>query len=144
MHEFGPIDVLLVEDDPADVLLTQEAFSQNTANILRVVNDGEDALAYLRAQGRHEGVARPDLVLLDLNLPRMNGFEVLDEIKQDPALRVIPVVILTTSEAEQDILQGYNLHANAYITKPVDFDRFTHVVRQIDEFFVGVVKLPGK
>ncbi|MEU6410112.1 response regulator [Microbispora sp. NPDC046933] len=145
MSEFRPIEVLLVEDDPGDVLLCQEAFSYNkVGNNLRVVNDGEQALAFLRGEGQYASAPRPDLVLLDLNLPRVNGFEVLEEVKKDPSLRTIPVVILTTSEAEQDILRGYNLHANAYITKPVDFDQFTRVVRQIDEFFVTVVKLPGK
>jgi CheY-like chemotaxis protein len=108
------------------------------------VNDGEQALAFLRGEDPYGSAPRPDLVLLDLNLPRVNGFEVLEEVKKDPSLRSIPVVILTTSEAEQDILRGYNLHANAYITKPVDFDQFTRVVRQVDEFFVTVVKLPGK
>jgi CheY-like chemotaxis protein len=137
------IEVLLVEDDPGDVLLIREAFEDhNVGNTLSVVGDGVEALAYLRGQGPHAGAGRPDLVLLDLNLPRMNGVEVLREIKNDPDLRAIPVVILTTSEADEDILRSYELHANAYITKPVDFDRFRHIVHQIDEFFVGVVKLP--
>ncbi|MEW9529163.1 response regulator [Microbispora sp. NPDC049125] len=145
MNELRPIDILLVEDDPGDVLLTREAFSYNKVrNTLSVVNDGEQALAYLRREGPYADAPRPDLILLDLNLPRVDGFEVLREVKDDPALRVIPVVILTTSEAEQDILRGYNLHANAYITKPVDFDQFARVVRQIDEFFFTVVKLPAK
>ncbi|WP_169948709.1 response regulator [Microbispora sp. H11081] len=145
MTEFRLIEVLLVEDDPGDVLLCREAFSHNkVGNNLHVVNDGEQALAFLRGEDPYASAPRPDLVLLDLNLPRVNGFEVLEEVKKDPSLRSIPVVILTTSEAEQDILRGYNLHANAYITKPVDFDQFTRVVRQVDEFFVTVVKLPGK
>jgi CheY-like chemotaxis protein len=145
MPDFRPIEVLLVEDDPGDVLLTKEAFSYNkVGNRLHVVHDGEQALMYLRGEGAYEAMPRPDLILLDLNLPRVDGFEVLHEIKNDPELRIIPVVILTTSEAEQDILKGYNLHANAYVTKPVDFDQFIHVVRQIDDFFVTVVKLPGK
>jgi CheY-like chemotaxis protein len=138
-----PIDVLLVEDDQADILLTKEAFDLNKVrNRLNVVNDGEQAIAYLRREGDYRDAIRPDLILLDLNLPRMSGREVLREIKDDPALRTIPVVILTTSEAEEDILHSYRLHANAYVSKPVDFDQFIRVVRQIDNFFVTVVKLP--
>jgi CheY-like chemotaxis protein len=133
-----PIAVLLVEDDPGDVVLIQEAFEHNKVrNRLHVVGDGVEAMRFLR-----EGGERPDLVLLDLNLPRKDGREVLEEIKTDPALRSIPVVVLTTSKAEEDILRSYDLHANAYVTKPVDFGRFIEVVRQIDEFFVTVVKLP--
>jgi len=139
-----PIEVLLVEDDPGDVLLIREAFDFNKVNNnLNVVNDGEQALDYLRAVGEHVGAARPDLVLLDLNLPRKDGREVLAEVKADPALRAIPIVVLTTSEAEEDVLKSYELHANAYVTKPVDFDRFIAIVRQIDEFFVQVVRLPS-
>ena len=135
-----PISVLLVEDDPGDVVLIEEAFEHNKVrNSLKIVGDGVEAMEYLRA----EGTDRPDLVLLDLNLPRKDGREVLAEIKSDPALRSIPVVVLTTSKAEEDILRSYDLHANAYVTKPVDFNRFIEVVRQIDEFFVTVVKLPG-
>ena len=138
-----PIEVLLVEDDPGDVLLTKEAFADNKVNNnLNVVNDGEEAVAYLRRQGAHVDARRPDLILLDLNLPRKDGREVLRDIKTDPELRAIPVVVLTTSEADEDILQSYDLHANAYVTKPVDFDRFIWIVRQIDDFFVTVVKLP--
>jgi CheY-like chemotaxis protein len=133
-----PIVVLLVEDDPGDVVLIQEAFEHNKVrNRLHVVGDGVEAMRFLR-----DGGERPDLVLLDLNLPRKDGREVLEEIKTDPALRSIPVVVLTTSKAEEDILRSYDLHANAYVTKPVDFGRFIEVVRQIDEFFVTVVKLP--
>jgi CheY-like chemotaxis protein len=133
-----PIVVLLVEDDPGDVVLIQEAFEHNKVrNRLHVVGDGVEAMEFLR-----NGAERPDLMLLDLNLPRMDGREVLEEIKTDPALRSIPVVVLTTSKAEEDILRSYDLHANAYVTKPVDFGRFIEVVRQIDEFFVTVVKLP--
>jgi CheY-like chemotaxis protein len=133
-----PIAVLLVEDDPGDVVLIQEAFEHNKVrNRLHVVGDGVEAMEFLR-----NGGDRPDLVLLDLNLPRKDGREVLEEIKTDPALRSIPVVVLTTSKAEEDILRSYDLHANAYVTKPVDFSRFIEVVRQIDEFFVTVVKLP--
>ena len=131
------IDVLLVEDDPGDVLMTREAFEHNKVrNSLHVVGDGVEAMEFLRAG------TRPDLILLDLNLPRKDGREVLAEIKSDESLRSIPVVVLTTSEAEEDILRSYDLHANAYVTKPVDFDRFIDVIRQIDDFFVTVVKLP--
>src|SRR5215475_725705 len=139
------IQILLVEDDPGDVLITREAFADNKVrNRLSVVTDGENALAYLRQQGEFAVAPRPDLILLDLNLPRKNGHEVLAEIKSDADLQRIPVVVLTTSDAEEDILRSYNLHANAYVTKPVDFDCFLNVVRQIDEFFVTVVKLPAR
>ncbi|QQQ78924.1 response regulator [Saccharothrix sp. 6-C] len=137
------IDVLLVEDDPGDALMTQEAFEHHKIrNQLHVVRDGVEALEFLRREGRYEDAPRPGLILLDLNLPKMDGREVLADIKADETLRPIPVVVLTTSEAEEDILRSYNLHANAYVTKPVDFDRFIEVVRQIDDFFVTVVKLP--
>jgi CheY-like chemotaxis protein len=139
-----PIEVLLVEDDPGDVLLIQEAFEFNKVhNNLNIVRDGEQALAYLRREGDYAGAARPDLVLLDLNLPRKDGREVLQEVKSDEVLRTIPIVVLTTSEAEEDVLRSYQLHANAYVTKPVDFDRFVSIVRQIDDFFVSVVRLPS-
>jgi CheY-like chemotaxis protein len=139
-----PIEVLLVEDDPGDVLLIREAFDFNKVhNNLNVVNDGEQALAYLKNQGRYAGANRPDLVLLDLTLPRKDGREVLAEVKADEDLRTIPVVVLTTSEAEEDVLKSYQLHANAYVTKPVDFERFVAIVRQIDDFFVSVVRLPS-
>lgn len=138
-----PIEVLLVEDDPGDVLMTQEAFEEHKVrNKLNVVSDGEEALSYLRREGPHADAPRPDLILLDLNLPRVDGRQVLQAIKEDPDLRRIPVVVLTTSGADEDILRSYSLHANAYVTKPVDFDSFIAVVRQIDEFFVSVVKLP--
>jgi CheY-like chemotaxis protein len=140
-----PIEVLLVEDDPGDVLMTREAFEEHkVGNHLSVVSDGEEALAYLRREGRFADAARPDLILLDLNLPRIDGRQVLSQIKADEDLRRIPVVVLTTSQADEDILRSYSLHANAYVTKPVDFDRFITVVRQIDEFFVSVVKLPPR
>jgi CheY-like chemotaxis protein len=140
-----PIDVLLVEDDPGDVLMTREAFEDNkVANNLYVVSDGVMAMEFLRRQGQYADAPIPDLVLLDLNLPRMDGREVLAALKEDPELRRIPVVVLTTSEAEEDVLRSYSLHANAYVTKPVDFARFIEVVRQIDEFFVTVVKLPRR
>jgi CheY-like chemotaxis protein len=139
-----PIEVLLVEDDPGDVLMIREAFAENKLNNrLHVVSDGVEALDFLRRGDGHAGAPRPDLILLDLNLPRKDGREVLADVKSDPALRAIPVVVLTTSEAEEDILRSYDLHANAYVTKPVDFERFISVVRQIDHFFVTVVKLPA-
>ncbi|KFU78802.1 Response regulator receiver domain-containing protein [Amycolatopsis lurida] len=138
-----PIHILLVEDDPGDVLMTQEAFEHHKIrNTLSVVPDGEQALQFLRREAPYEDAQRPGLILLDLNLPRKDGREVLSEVKASPELRTIPVVVLTTSEAEEDILRSYDLHANAYVTKPVDFDRFIDVVRQIDNFFVTVVKLP--
>jgi CheY-like chemotaxis protein len=141
----SPIEVLLVEDDPGDVLMTQEAFEEHKLrNRLTVVSDGAEALAYLRQEGKYADVLLPDLILLDLNLPRRDGREVLEEIKRDEKLRRIPVVVLTTSQADEDILRSYQLHANAYVTKPVDFERFITVVRQIDEFFVSVVKLPPR
>src|SRR3954449_5539515 len=137
------IDVLLVEDDPGDVLMTREAFADNkVANTLYVVSDGVKAMEFLRKEGEFADAPTPDLVLLDLNLPRMDGREVLAAVKEDPALRLIPVVVLTTSESQEDVLRSYSLHANAYVTKPVDFERFIEVVRQIDDFFVSVVKLP--
>jgi CheY-like chemotaxis protein len=140
-----PIEVLLVEDDPGDVVLITEAFEHNKVNNrLHVVADGVEALQFLRREAPYEDAAVPDLVLLDLNLPRKDGRQVLAEVKADDALRRIPVVVLTTSKAEEDVLRSYDLHANAYVTKPVDFDRFIEVVRQIDEFFVSVVKLPGR
>jgi len=138
-----PIKVLLVEDDPGDVLMTREAFEDNkVANTLSVVSDGVRAMEFLHREGEYADAPRPDLVLLDLNLPRMDGREVLAAIKEDPELRAIPVVVLTTSEAQEDVLRSYRLHANAYVTKPVDFERFIDVVRRIDDFFVTVVKLP--
>ncbi|MDT5032538.1 MAG: hypothetical protein QOC94_2709 [Actinoplanes sp.] len=139
------IEVLLVEDDPGDVLMTQEALGEyKVRNKLTVVSDGSEALSYLRREGAYENAVRPDLILLDLNLPRRDGREVLAEIKKDDELCRIPVVVLTTSAADEDILRSYQLHANAYVTKPVDFDRFISVIRQIDDFFVSVVKLPPR
>lgn len=140
-----PVDVLLVEDDPGDELMTREAFEQNKiGNTLHVVRDGEEALDFLYRRGRHADAPRPDLVLLDLNLPKYDGRQVLTQIKSDPDLAEIPVVVLTTSSAEEDVLRSYRLHANAYVTKPVDLDQFLGAVRQIDEFFVQVVRLPGR
>jgi CheY-like chemotaxis protein len=137
--------ILLVEDNAGDVRLTREALREADVSVeLTAVPDGEQALAFLRNEGEHAGASRPDLILLDLNLPRRDGREVLAEIKKDEELCRIPVVVLTTSAADEDILRSYQLHANAYVTKPVDFERFIAVVRQIDEFFVSVVKLPPK
>ena len=135
--------MLLVEDDPGDVLMAREAFEHyKLRNVLHVVTDGEQALHFLRRTGGYADAPRPGLILLDLNLPRRDGLEVLAELKEDPALRVIPVVILTTSQADEDILRSYALHANAYVSKPVDFERFMDVIRQIDNFFITVVELP--
>src|SRR4051794_28214029 len=132
-----PIEILLVEDSPADVDLTREALEDaKVHNNLNVVNDGVEALAFLRREGVHAAAPRPDLILLDLNLPKKDGREVLAEIKADPILRRIPVVILTTSQAEQDILKSYDLHANCYISKPVDLDAFVDVVRSIEGFWL--------
>jgi CheY-like chemotaxis protein len=140
-----PIEVLLVEDDAGDELMTREAFEDNKIrNSLHVVRDGEEALDFLYRRGDHPDAVRPDLVLLDLNLPKYDGRQVLEQIKSDPDLATIPVVILTTSSAEEDIVRSYKLHANAYVTKPVDLDQFIRAVRQIDDFFVSVVRLPGR
>jgi CheY-like chemotaxis protein len=138
-----PIEVLLVEDDEGDVLMTREALDEGKVfNRLNVVRDGVEAIAYLRREKPYADVTRPDLVLLDLNLPKRDGRQVLEEVKADPDLRRIPIVVLSTSEAEEDVLRSYDLHANAYVTKPVDFDRFVEVIRQIDDFFISVVRLP--
>lgn len=138
-----PVDILLVEDNPGDVRLTVEALRESKvlAN-LQVARDGIEALAMLRREGPYADARRPDLILLDLNLPRLDGRQVLETIKADADLRQIPVVILTTSAAEQDILQAYNLHANCYITKPVDMDQFIRVVQAIDNFWLTIVRLP--
>ncbi|MFC0861549.1 response regulator [Sphaerimonospora cavernae] len=143
MTDAEPIDVLLVEDDPGDELMTREAFADNKiGNTLHVVRDGEEALDFLYRRGAHTEAPRPGLILLDLNLPKYDGREVLRQIKSDSDLNHIPVVVLTTSAAEEDILRSYKLHANAYVTKPVDLDQFIAAVQQIDEFFVQVVRLP--
>jgi two-component system, chemotaxis family, response regulator Rcp1 len=137
-----PIEILLVEDNPGDVRLTKEALKDaKVRNTLHVAMDGVEALAFLRKQGKHAAVPRPDLILLDLNLPKKNGREVLEEIKNDDALRHIPVVILTTSQAERDIAESYRLHANAYVTKPVDLEQFLTVVKSIEQFWLEIVKL---
>jgi two-component system, chemotaxis family, response regulator Rcp1 len=138
-----PIEILLVEDSPGDVRLTREAFRDAKVHInLHVALDGTEAMAFLKQEGAHANVPRPDLILLDLNLPKKDGREVLKEIKESPDLKSIPVVILTTSEAEADILRSYQLHANCYITKPVGLDGFLKVVNSIDSFWLSVVKLP--
>lgn len=141
---FGkPVEILLVEDNPGDVRLTVEALKDGKLrNSLKVVTDGVEALALLRRRGQYADAARPDLILLDLNLPRMDGREVLAQIKQDPNLRRIPVVVLTSSQAEQDIIRSYDLQANCYITKPVDLYQFATVVKSIEDFWFTIVKLP--
>jgi two-component system, chemotaxis family, response regulator Rcp1 len=139
------IDILMVEDDPGDVRLTREALKgSKVLHSLNVVEDGVAALDYLRKAPPYQDAVRPDIVLLDLNLPRKDGREVLAAMKQDAALRMIPVVILTTSQAEEDVLRAYNLNANCYVTKPVDFDQFMRIVRTIEDFWLTVVTLPPK
>ena len=139
----SPIEVLLVEDNPGDVRLTREALKEGkVCNNLSVVPDGVQAMAFLRREGPYAAAPRPDVILLDLNLPRKDGREVLEEVKGDPELRTIPVVVLTSSEAERDIARAYALHANCYITKPVDLDQFITVVKSIEDFWFSIVKLP--
>jgi chemotaxis family two-component system response regulator Rcp1 len=139
-----PLNVLLVEDDPGDVLIAREAMAAGQlSTTLDVVTDGREAMAYLRRENGFADATRPDLILLDLNLPRMSGHEVLAEVKSDPGLRRIPVVVLTTSQAHEDIVKSYDLHASVHVSKPVDFDEFAGVVKQIDEFFGSVAQLPG-
>ncbi len=141
----APIEILLVEDNPGDVRLTEEALKDGkVANNLHVVSDGVEAIRFLRREEGYEDAVRPDLVLLDLNLPRKDGREVLEEVKQDEDLKRIPVVVLTTSRSEEDVLRSYGLHANCYLTKPVDFDSFLGVVRSIEGFWLTVVRLPGR
>ncbi|TLQ42987.1 response regulator [Streptomyces marianii] len=143
MSATKPIEVLLVEDDPGDELMTREAFEDNKiGNTLHVVRDGEEALDFLYRRGAHQDAPRPDLILLDLNLPKYDGRQVLERIKADSELTHIPVVVLTTSAAEEDILRSYRLHASAYVTKPVDLEQFIAAIRKIDDFFVTVVRLP--
>jgi len=138
------VEILLIEDSPGDVRLTIEALKEaKVRNRLNVVGDGVEAMSFLRQQGRHAAAPRPDLILLDLNLPKKDGREVLAEIKADPKLRCIPIVVLTTSRAEEDVLRAYNLHANCYITKPVDFQQFLTVIKSIENFWLTVVKLPS-
>lgn len=144
-NELGrPVDILLVEDNPGDVRLTQEALRDGKVwNNFHHVPDGAEAVAFLRREGPYKDAVRPDLILLDLNLPRKDGREVLEEIKADVDLRTIPVVVLTTSKAEEDVLRSYGLHANCYIVKPIDLDQFLAVVRAIESFWVCIVKLPS-
>ncbi len=138
-----PIEILLVEDNPGDVRLTMEGLNEGKVrNNLHVAKDGVEALAFLRHEAQHSDAVRPDLILLDLNLPRKDGREVLSEIKADPTLKTIPVVVLTTSRAEQDVLQSYQLQANCYITKPVDLEQFITVVKSIEDFWLTIVTLP--
>lgn len=140
-----PVEILLVEDNPGDVRLAQEALKEcKMKNKVRSVTDGVAALQYLQRQGPYAGESRPDLILLDLNLPKMDGREVLGQIKSDPQLRRIPVVILTTSKSEEDIIRTYDLHANCYITKPIDMDQFISVVKKIEDFWFTIVKLPAE
>lgn len=137
------IEILLVEDNPADVRLTQEALNEaKIRNRLNVAEDGVDAMDFLLRRGKHAHAPRPDLILLDLNLPKKDGRQVLEEIKSNPDLKRIPVVILTTSQAEEDIIKSYNLHANCYVNKPVDLDQFITIVRSIEDFWFSIVKLP--
>jgi len=138
-----PIEVLLVEDNPADVRLTEEALKEGKVlNNLSVVKDGVEAMDFMNKRGKYADALRPDLILLDLHLPKKNGHEVLAEIKEDPNFKRIPTVILTISKDEQDIIESYNLHANCYITKPVDLDQFINVVRSVEDFWLTIVKLP--
>ena len=144
MSAHAPIQILLVEDNPGDARLTREVLKDwRINNILNVVGDGVEAMAFLRHEGEYADAKQQDLVLLDLNLPKKDGPEVLAEMKADPVLRRIPVIILTSSSAEIDILGAYDLHANCYITKPVDLDQFVKVVRSIEDFWLSIVKLPG-
>ena len=143
MNDGSPIEILLIEDNPGDARLATEALREaKVHNNLHWVADGEEAISFLRRQGDRAEAPRPDLILLDLNLPRRDGRQVLEEIKADPTLRRIPVVVLTTSQAEEDILKAYNLNANCYITKPVDLDQFMKVVKTIEDFWLTIVKLP--
>ena len=138
-----PVEILLVEDNPADVRLTQEALKEGKVyNNLHWAKDGVEALEFLKRQGKHADAPRPDIILLDLNLPKKDGREVLAQIKRDSELKQIPVVVLTTSEAEEDVLKSYELHANCYVTKPVDLEKFIVVVQSIDRFWLSVVTLP--
>ncbi|MDG4758275.1 response regulator [Micromonospora sp. WMMD710] len=140
-----PVRILVVDDDPGDVLMIEEALADSDVDkIIDVVSDGEEAMEFLRAEGRHEQARRPDVILLDLNMPRMDGRQVLGAVKQDEDLRTIPIVVLTTSNADTDIVGSYTLQANAYVTKPIDLDDFNDVVRRIDEFFGRVVVLPKR
>ncbi|WP_446220221.1 response regulator [Micromonospora sp. IBHARD004] len=141
----SPVRILVVDDDPGDVLMIEEALEDSDVEkVIDVVNDGQEAMEFLRREGRHTDARRPDVILLDLNMPRMDGRQVLGEVKQDEDLRTIPIVVLTTSNADTDIVGSYTLQANAYVTKPIDLDDFNDVVRRIDEFFGRVVVLPKR
>ncbi|MFC8849819.1 MULTISPECIES: response regulator [unclassified Micromonospora] len=141
----GPVRILVVDDDPGDVLMIEEALADSDVDkVIDVVSDGQEAMEFLRQSGRHTEARRPDVILLDLNMPRMDGRQVLGEVKQDDDLRTIPIVVLTTSNADTDIVGSYTLQANAYVTKPIDLDDFNDVVRRIDEFFGRVVVLPKR
>ncbi|MEV5822580.1 response regulator [Micromonospora harpali] len=141
----GPVRILVVDDDPGDVLMIEEALADSDVDkVIDVVSDGQEAMEFLRQSGRHTEARRPDVILLDLNMPRMDGRQVLGEVKQDADLRTIPIVVLTTSNADTDIVGSYTLQANAYVTKPIDLDDFNDVVRRIDEFFGRVVVLPKR
>ena len=143
--KMNPVDILLVDDDEGDVLLTQKALKNGKLfNTLNVAKDGVEALEYLRQEGRFKDALRPDLILLDLNMPRMNGKETLAEIKKDPNLKSIPVIVLTTSDADMDVIQSYDSHASAYVTKPVDLGQFTNVVQSLKDFWLCVVKFPQR
>lgn len=145
MTGFRPVQILLVEDDPGDVVLTKEALAEGkVANTLDVVPDGVEAMRYLRREGEYARASRPDLILLDLNLPKKTGREVLEELQADAGLRTIPVVVLTTSEGEEDIAKAYQSNANCYITKPVDLDQFFRVMHMIEDFWLALVQLPPK
>lgn len=145
VSETKPIEILLVEDSPSDAALTIEALKAGkVANRLSIVQDGVDAMEYLRRQGKYKDAVRPDLIMLDLNLPRKSGHEVLEDLKSDPALKFIPVIVLTTSHADKDILRSYELCANCYITKPVDFEHFIDVVKSVENFWLSIVTLPPK
>jgi chemotaxis family two-component system response regulator Rcp1 len=145
LSQSKPIEILLVEDSPSDAALTIEALKAGKiANRLSHVEDGVDAMDFLRRRGKYADAARPDLIMLDLNLPRMDGRDVLAEIKNDPDLKIIPIIVLTTSRSDKDILKSYELNANCYITKPVDFDHFIEVVKSIENFWLTVVTLPVK
>ncbi|GLY24332.1 two-component system response regulator [Micromonospora echinospora] len=141
----GPVRILVVDDDPGDVLMIEEALEDSDVEkVIDVVGDGQEAMEFLRQEGRHTDAQRPDVILLDLNMPRMDGRQVLGEVKSDDDLRTIPIVVLTTSNADTDIVGSYTLQANAYVTKPIDLDDFNDVVRRIDEFFGRVVVLPKR
>lgn len=138
-----PVEILMIEDNPGDVRLTKEAMRANKVkNNMNIAVDGVEALAYLRREGKYSNAIKPNLIILDLNLPKKNGIEVVKEIKNDPQLKRIPVVILTTSKSEEDIIKSYNLHANCYITKPIDLDQFVNMVRSIEDFWLEIVTLP--